>query len=41
MLHWNEWDRCPPGAALREADADVARLIAAETRRQNDGIELG
>ncbi|HEX6631897.1 MAG TPA: serine hydroxymethyltransferase, partial [Gemmatimonadaceae bacterium] len=40
MLHWNEWDRCPPGAALRAGDPDVARLIGEETRRQNEGLEL-
>ena len=37
---WNDWDRCPPGAALRAADPEIASLIEAEIARQNDGIEL-
>jgi glycine hydroxymethyltransferase len=40
MRGWSEWDRCPPGAALREADPDIARLIERETERQSDGLEL-
>jgi glycine hydroxymethyltransferase len=40
MIKWSEWDRCPPGAALAEADPEVARLVEQEIARQNDGIEL-
>jgi glycine hydroxymethyltransferase len=40
MQQWNDWDRCPPGAALRAADPEIASLIEAEISRQNDGIEL-
>ena len=40
MGSWSEWDRCPPGAALRDADPEIARLIERETERQSDGIEL-
>jgi glycine hydroxymethyltransferase len=40
MNGWREWDRCPPGPALREADPEIARLIERETERQSDGLEL-
>jgi glycine hydroxymethyltransferase len=40
MTTWSEWDRCPPGAALRDADPEIARLIERETERQSDGLEL-
>ena len=40
MQQWNDWDRCPPGNALRAADPEIASLIEAEIVRQNDGIEL-
>jgi glycine hydroxymethyltransferase len=40
MNDWHEWDRCPPGAALREADPEIARLIEQEIDRQGDGLEL-
>jgi len=40
MNGWRDWDRCPPGAALREADPDIARLIEQEIERQTDGLEL-
>ena len=40
MNGWNEWDRCPPGASLRESDPDIARLIEKEIERQTDGLEL-
>jgi glycine hydroxymethyltransferase len=40
MSEWSTWDRSEPGAALRSADPDIAKLISAETARQNDGIEL-
>ena len=37
---WPAWDWCPPGAALRAADPEIAALIDHEITRQNDGIEL-
>jgi glycine hydroxymethyltransferase len=40
MTSWSEWDRCPPGAALRETDPEIARLIERETERQLEGLEL-
>ena len=40
MSTWTEWERCPPGDALREADPAIAELIEEEITRQNDGIEL-
>ena len=40
MTHWTDWDRCPPGAALREVDPDIARLIDREIERQGEGLEL-
>ena len=40
MSSWQNWDRCPPGAALRESDPEIAALIEAETERQRDGLEL-
>jgi glycine hydroxymethyltransferase len=40
MGKWSEWDRCPPGATLSEADPDVARLIEREIERQSEGLEL-
>ncbi len=40
MNHWVDWDRCPPGGALRAADPEIAGLIMQEVARQNDGIEL-
>jgi glycine hydroxymethyltransferase len=40
MITWSEWDRCPPGPALREADPEIARLIDREVERQIDGLEL-
>ena len=40
MLDWTGWNRCPPGDALRAADPAIASLIAEETRRQNEGLEL-
>ena len=40
MLNWVSWDRCPPGAALSEADPEIARLIELEIERQADGLEL-
>jgi glycine hydroxymethyltransferase len=40
MSTWSEWDRCPPGAALRETDPEIARLIDREVERQLEGLEL-
>ncbi|MEP6728996.1 MAG: serine hydroxymethyltransferase, partial [bacterium] len=40
MSSWTDWKRCPPGEALREADAEIAALIGDEITRQNDGLEL-
>src|SRR3954470_12414548 len=40
MITWSEWDRCPPGPALRDADPDIARLIDREIERQSEGLEL-
>jgi glycine hydroxymethyltransferase len=40
MITWSEWDRCPPGAALRDADPEIARLIDREVERQLEGLEL-
>jgi glycine hydroxymethyltransferase len=40
MSSWSNWERCPPGDALREADPEIAGLIEEEISRQNDGIEL-
>ena len=40
MIKWSEWDRCPPGPALSEADPEIARLIELETQRQGEGLEL-
>ena len=40
MASWTEWKRCFPGDALRQADAEIAELIAEEITRQSDGLEL-
>ena len=40
MSNWAEWERCPPGEALRDADPEIAELIGEEITRQNEGIEL-
>ncbi len=37
---WPDWDRCPPGAALRATDPDIAHLIDEEIARQGEGLEL-
>jgi glycine hydroxymethyltransferase len=39
-MNWSDWDRCPPGSALREGDPEIAGLIEDEIRRQSDGLEL-
>jgi glycine hydroxymethyltransferase len=38
--NWSNWDRCPPGEALRASDPDIADLIEKEIQRQNEGLEL-
>ncbi len=40
MSDWTDWERCPPGEALRARDPEIADLIDEEIVRQNDGIEL-
>jgi glycine hydroxymethyltransferase len=40
MLNWSNWDRCPPGEALRASDPEIADLIEKEIQRQNEGLEL-
>jgi glycine hydroxymethyltransferase len=37
---WADWNRCPPGDALRAADPEIAALVEEEIARQNDGLEL-
>jgi len=39
-MRWTDWECRPPGAALRETDPEIARVIDDEVRRQEDGIEL-
>jgi glycine hydroxymethyltransferase len=39
-MNWSDWDRSPPGEALRATDPDIAELIEHEIARQNDGLEL-
>jgi glycine hydroxymethyltransferase len=38
--NWSNWDRCPPGDALRAGDPEIADLIEKEIQRQNEGLEL-
>ena len=40
MTGWHQWDRCPPGRALQDADPEIAALISLETARQSHGLEL-
>ncbi len=40
MTDWTQWDRCPPGEALREVDPEIAALIEEESARQSEGLEL-
>jgi len=40
MNAWTNHPLCSPGAALREADPDIAELIDEEITRQKDGLEL-
>ncbi|MEX2182800.1 MAG: serine hydroxymethyltransferase [Gemmatimonadaceae bacterium] len=37
---WQHWDRRLPGAALLGTDPEIAALIAEETTRQSNGLEL-
>ncbi|MBX7118010.1 MAG: serine hydroxymethyltransferase [Gemmatimonadaceae bacterium] len=37
---YHTWERRQPGAALLGTDPEIAALIAEETRRQSEGIEL-
>jgi glycine hydroxymethyltransferase len=37
---WNTWERRLPGAALLGGDPEIAALIAEETARQSEGLEL-
>ncbi|MDB4886029.1 MAG: Serine hydroxymethyltransferase [Gemmatimonadetes bacterium] len=37
---WADWNRCPPGDALRAGDPEIAHLIEEEIVRQRDGLEL-
>jgi len=39
-MNWSDWDRSPPGQALRATDPEIAELIEHEIARQNDGLEL-
>ncbi|GAC1652204.1 MAG: serine hydroxymethyltransferase [Gemmatimonadaceae bacterium] len=39
-MNWSNWDRCPPGEALRRQDPDIAGLIEQEIERQSSGLEL-
>src|SRR5256885_3057551 len=39
-MNWSDWDRCPPGDALRETDPAIADLVEREIARQNEGLEL-
>jgi len=40
MNHWLKHSLCSPGHALRDTDPEIAELIAEETRRQSEGLEL-
>jgi len=40
MNDWTKHHLCSPGAALRERDPDIAKLIDEEICRQKDGLEL-
>ncbi len=37
---WNTWERRLPGEMLRSADPEIAALVAKETTRQSEGLEL-
>jgi glycine hydroxymethyltransferase len=40
MNHWLKHSLCSPGDALHDTDPEIAELIAEETRRQSEGLEL-
>ena len=40
MNAWLKHPLCSPGDALHDADPEIAELIAEETRRQSEGLEL-
>ena len=33
-MKWSQWDQCPPGRALSEADPEIAALVRKEIGRQ-------
>jgi len=37
---WTDWECRPPGAKLREADPEIAKVIEDEILRQGEGLEL-
>ncbi len=37
---WTDWECRPPGAKLRDADPEIAKVIEDETLRQGEGLEL-
>jgi glycine hydroxymethyltransferase len=37
---WTDWECRPPGAKLREADPEIAKVIEDEITRQGEGLEL-
>ena len=37
---WTDWECRPPGAKLREADPEIAKVIEDEIARQGEGLEL-
>ncbi|HEY9514903.1 MAG TPA: serine hydroxymethyltransferase [Gemmatimonadaceae bacterium] len=39
-MRWYEWERRPPGDALRQTDPEIAAAIECEIRREGDGLEL-
>src|SRR5919201_600747 len=39
-MNWSDWERCPPGEALRSTDPIIADLIEREIQRKNEGLEL-
>jgi glycine hydroxymethyltransferase len=37
---WTDWECRPPGAKLRDADPEIAKVIEEEILRQGEGLEL-
>jgi glycine hydroxymethyltransferase len=37
---WTDWECRPPGAKLREADPEIAKVVEDEILRQGEGLEL-